>query len=123
MKLCDKAEAIIEDYVRKVLNKKPSHGDDPQRTDFDFVLECKSCHRKTVWSRSTGIRFLLDDYRRNGIRAVPHYHCSSLYDLRKRYASDSIISSILKNACTRAKQDEWRVTEKCGACTACSQCP
>lgn len=120
VKLCDKADVIIEDYVRKVVNKKPRTDDDPDHTDFDFVLECKSCHRKTVWHRGTGIRFLLDDYRRNGIRAVPHYHCSSLLDLKSRYKTDRIISSILRKSCERAKVDEWRVTSPCGGCTACS---
>ena len=122
MKLCEKCEAIIEDYVRKVLNKKPNKDGDPSHTDYDYVLECKSCHRKTVWHRGTGIRFLLDDYRRDGIHAPPHYICGELLDLRHKYASDPIISTILRNACIGAKKDEWKTTSKCGACAACSQC-
>ena len=76
----------------------------------------------TAWHRETGIRFLLEDYRCNGIDVVPHYHCSALLDLRSKYDQDPIISKILGDTCCAAKKDEWKVTAKCGECTICSQC-
>ena len=123
-----------------VRNKKPVE-DDPDRTDYAYPLECKSCKRTTIWHRGTGIRcvcmhtqclyplmpitsrrFLLDDYRRNGILAQPHYHCSALFDLRQKYKDDSLINSVLSDACLSAKQDEWKVTRNCGRCNVCRHC-
>ncbi len=69
-------------------------------------------------------RFLLEDFLLNGASATPHYHCSDLSELRKKYSleNDFIVSKILEEACREAKKDEWRVSDKCGTCSVCTCC-
>ena len=83
---CTRCEELIEEYLREMSN----------RSGYWAVTECVSCGRKTAWHKKSGLRFLVDDFDCNGNPkpgSVPHFFCSELIHLRKKFENNEVYTS------------------------------
>ena len=112
VKFCDLCEVVINDYLKEVSDKK----------GYWAVAECASCARKTAWHKRSGMRFLLEDFDACGNPkpgCTPHYYCSELRHLMRKYHNNRFILTVLQRLSQAGGEDRWHVSPPCGTCVCC----
>jgi hypothetical protein len=116
VKFCLLCEEVIEEYMRALKMKN----------GFWAVAECASCGKNTAWYARNGMRYLVEDFCPSGdikAGAVPHYFCSDLVKLQRKYRDNKFISTILQELRKASELDRWKLMTPCGKCPCCRSTP